>query len=324
MKNLAFIFPGQGSQAVGMGKDLYEKYPEAKEVFDEANEVLGFDLAKLCFEGPAEELNKTENTQPALLATSIAAFRVLAGELPKVSPALLGGHSLGEYTALVAAGVLTLADGLRIVHERGKFMQEAVGEGEGKMAAILSLDRNTVEHICMEASTESEKVVAANINSPLQIVISGAAAAVDRACEAALEAGARRVIPLPVSVPSHSPLMAEAAEKLRRAFLKLPLGELSCPIVSNVEAELLEDTGRIGDILKAQLTSPVEWMALVLSMKDKGGIEIIIEVGPGKVLTGLTRRIDGQLIPMNFGVPKDLYLIKKFLTKGAASTFKYN
>jgi len=305
-----------------MGKAMYDAFPIAKEAFDEAGEALGLDIAKLCFDGPAEELDRTENTQPALLAASIAALRVLEKEHKALTPVLVAGHSLGEYTALVAAGALSYADALRIVRLRGRFMQEAVPTGTGRMAAVLGLTLGQVEQACAAASTESEKVVPANINSPTQIVISGHAGAVDRAAEEAKKAGAGRVVTLPVSVPSHSPLMQGAADRLEAELARIEFGKFKCPLVSNVLAEPVADPEKVRELLKRQLTSPVRWADIVLRMKNHGGIAITIEIGPGSVLTGLVRRIDGQIFPLGFSGPEDNETLKRHFGKGMGSPFR--
>ncbi|VAW36844.1 Malonyl CoA-acyl carrier protein transacylase [hydrothermal vent metagenome] len=318
MKNIAYIFPGQGSQKVGMGKDLFDNYEEAREVYKEANEVLGFDLARLCFEGPKEELDKTENTQPAILATSVAALRVLDKER-KIEPSFVAGHSLGEYTALICAGVLKFADALRLVRLRGRFMQEAVGEGEGAMAAVLGFDSEKIWDLCKDACTADEVVVPANINSPVQVVISGHKGAVERAGVAAREAGAKRVITLPVSVPSHSPLMKSAAEKLAEELKKIELDDFKVALVSNVEAAPVNVKGSVPDLLVRQLTSPVRWVEIVRGLKEDGNIQVTVEIGPGKVLTNLINRIDGQLVTINIDNTEDLIRAKNYLKKGRSS-----
>lgn len=297
MSKIAIVFPGQGSQFVGMCKSFYEGFSSAKAVFNEANDALGYDITRLSFEGPQEELDKTENTQPALLAASIAAWKVLK-EKANISPFYFSGHSLGEYTALVAAGALSFRDAVRLVHLRGKFMQESVPQGVGKMCAILGLDIETVRTICESASIDAAQVVPANINSPEQIVISGHAGAVEIASNYAKERGAKRVLALSVSAPSHSPLMENAAEKLEGELKKIIFKPLEVPVITNVEAEPLSDSGRIAGLLKLQLTSPVRWVDIVRRMKADG-VTAIIEVGPGKVLTGLVKRIEKDINTLN-------------------------
>lgn len=311
LKKTAFIFPGQGSQAIGMGKSLCEAYPVAAEVFKEASDCLGMDMASLCFNGPEAELNRTENTQPAILTASVAALRVLDSEY-KVTPSFVAGHSLGEYTALVCAGVLSFKDAVKIVRLRGKFMQEAVHEGAGKMSAILGLTPDVVQAICKESSTENEPVVAANINSPEQVVISGEAKAVERAGKHASERGAKRVIQLPVSVPSHSPLMRPAAERLDAELSKLSFNDFSFPLISNVEAIPSSDSARARGLLKRQLTDPVRWVDIIKRMRGEG-VEAAIEIGPGKVLSGLVKRIEKDIQTLNFSSPEDLGKIKEAL-----------
>lgn len=315
MKKLAFIFPGQGSQSVGMGKALDESYPVASEVFKEADEALGFDLKKVIFDGPEEALNRTENTQPALLATSIAALRVLRENLDLLDigePAFVAGHSLGEYTALVAAGAMEFKDALRVVHMRGRFMQESVPEGVGRMCAVVGADVEKVIGICADASEGDEIAVPANINTPEQLVVSGHTGAVQRAARMAKEGGARKVVELAVSVPSHSPLMAGAAEKLGLELSGMELGEPSVPLVSNVEASPVTDSARIKELLQRQLTSPVMWVDIVKRLKIEG-VHATVEIGPGRVLTGLVRRIDREMDTYNFGEPGDLEKLKGLL-----------
>ncbi len=304
MSKTAFIFPGQGSQAVGMGKSLFEEYSQAKRCFEEASDKLGMDMAKLCFEGPKQELDRTEMTQPALLTVSVAALRVLESETG-LKPALLAGHSLGEYTALVAAGVLDFGDAAVVVRSRGRFMQKAVAEGEGAMCAVIGLEVGVVTDICDKASKSDEPVVAANINSPGQVVISGNARAVERATDLAKEHGAKRALKLPVSVPSHSPLMTEAAQRLSKELEKLRCGKFSVPVVTNVEAEPLTDCDRITELLTRQLTSPVRWVEIVERLGHEG-VERVVEVGPGRVLCGLVKRIDKGLCVVNFGSAEDI------------------
>ena len=315
MKKIAFIFPGQGSQFVGMGRSLAESYPVAKAAFDEADEAYGGGLVDIIFDGPAPDLNRTEVTQPAVLAAGVAALRVLRAEFD-LTPVLVAGHSLGEYTALVAAGAIGFGDAVRIVRMRGRFMQESVPEGVGAMAAVIGLDDGALAEICEEVSKEGDIVVCANFNSPGQVVLSGHAAAVKRAGEAAKEKGARRVLDLPVSVPSHSPLMAEAAERLAAELEKIDIKPLSVPLVSNVEAEATVDPGKVRELLERQLTSPVRWVETVRSFKAASvevAVEATIEIGPGKVLSGLVRRIDKEISTMNFGEPDDIDAIRLFV-----------
>lgn len=304
MNRLAFVFPGQGSQCVGMGKTFFDVHPAARQTFEEANEVLGFDIKKLSFEGPQQDLDRTENTQPALLVASIAALRVL-NEKAKLNPVCLAGHSLGEYTALVAAGVLDFREAVRLVHLRGKFMQESVAEGTGKMCAILGLDIDTVTTVCESASIDAATVVAANINSPEQIVISGHTAAVDIAANLAKERGAKRVIPLQVSAPSHSPLMEKAAERLYSELEKITFRDFNIPVLTNVEAEPVTDRNRVRELLTRQLTSPVRWVDIIRRMK-RDNIDCILEIGPGKVLTGLIKRIEKDINCLNLNEAGEL------------------
>lgn len=315
MKKLAFIFPGQGSQSLGMGKALYEEFDIARSTMDEASDALGFDLKALCFEGPVEDLNSTENTQPALLATSIMALRVLEAEFgDALKPDFVAGHSLGEYTALVATGVLDYAAGLRLVHARGRFMQDSASGGVvGRMAAIIGLDTAKVIEVCSEASKDGEPVVAANINSPGQVVISGHISAVERASLLAKEAGAKRAIELPVSVASHSPLMEAAAEGFDVEELsKVKWGGFNVPLVSNVEATVTTDSSEVRGLLKRQLTSPVRWVEVIECLAAEG-VDVVVEIGTGKVLTGLVKRIDRAIETLNFGLPEDLDKLKEAL-----------
>ena len=297
MDGVAVIFPGQGSQYVGMSKSFYDANERARSLFEEADAALGIGLTKTIFDGPAEELNKTAITQPALLTASIAAYEVL-GESGALNPAAFAGHSLGEYTALVAAGVLGFADAVRLVHLRGSFMQEGVADGVGAMSAVLGLDTDTVVAICTEATEEGSVVVPANINSPAQVVISGHAGAVKRAAELAREKGARKVIELKVSAPSHSPLMASAAERLAAELASVELRPFKLPVYSNVEAAPIADASAAADLLKLQLVSPVRWVDTINNMK-LDGIRAVVEVGPGRVLTGLVRRIDKSIKTFN-------------------------
>lgn len=287
---IAFIFPGQGSQAVGMGKDLFDNYAAAREAFEQADEALEFPLSSMCFEGNEEDLQLTANTQPAILATSIAAYRAMASEGLAKRPAFVAGHSLGEYSALVAAGVLDFGDALRTVRKRGTYMQEAVPVGVGAMAAILGLDLASIEQGCAEAS-QGQVCSPANINSPSQVVIAGNSEAVDRACEILKAKGAKRAVKLSVSAPFHCELMMPAEERLAVDLGELNYGAFTFPIVHNVDAEADEDSGKVADALKRQVSSPVRWLESVQKLRSLG-VEKFIEVGPGKVLSGLVRQID--------------------------------
>src|SRR5215218_397045 len=293
---IAFLFPGQGSQYVGMGKDLVENFPAAMQVFEEADNALGFPLAAMCFEGNEEDLQLTANTQPAILATSIAAYRTVESE-GFTSPAFVAGHSLGEYSALVAAGVLDFADAVRTVRKRGTYMQEAVPVGVGAMAAILGLDVESIEKGCAEAA-EGLVCSPANINSPSQVVIAGNTEAVDRACEILKGKGAKRAIKLNVSAPFHCGLMMPAEERLAIELNALKYGEFRFPIVHNVDAQENNDTGKVSDALKRQVSSPVKWLQSIQKLRELG-VEKFVEVGPGKVLNGLLRQIDRDAVSAN-------------------------
>jgi [acyl-carrier-protein] S-malonyltransferase len=293
----ALLFPGQGSQAVGMGKDLAEKYPIARKTFQEADEVLGYKLSQLCFEGPEDQLRLTEITQPAILTVSVAVLRVLETRIPK--PCYVAGHSLGEYSAHVASGTITFADAVRTVRNRGKYMQEAVPVGVGTMAAILGMELEKVTAVCQESS-QSEVCEPANINSPEQIVISGNTAAVERAAKLADERGAKRAKLLPVSAPFHCSLMKPAQERLDADLNALTWQEPVYPVACNVDAELVLDKLRARDTLVRQVTGSVKWwqcMQLLIS----NGIQTFVEVGPGKVLCGLMRQIDRSRTCVNVG-----------------------
>jgi [acyl-carrier-protein] S-malonyltransferase len=302
MSDLAFLFPGQGSQFAGMGQRLAAHFAIARETFSEADAVLGFALSELCFAGPEEELKKTANTQPAILATSVAAYRVLA-EMGH-QPALVAGHSLGEYSALVANGCLAFADALRLVRARGQFMQEAVPEGVGAMAALLKLPEGKLDQILEEAA-QGEIVTAANFNSPDQIVIAGHAQAVERAMQLAKAAGAKRAIALPVSAPFHCPLMRPAQERLKPALDAAAFHTLKFPLINNWEARLVNVPEAARKGLFEQIPNPVRWTESVREM-TRQGIKRFIEVGPGSVLIGLCRNIDPTLRGAKFGEPADL------------------
>jgi [acyl-carrier-protein] S-malonyltransferase len=294
---IAFLFPGQGSQAVGMGKELAEKYPVARETFDEADEALGYKLSQLCFEGPEEKLRLTEITQPAILTTSIAALRVLRTK--GVNPRFVAGHSLGEYSAHIAAGALSFPDAVRTVRNRGKYMQEAVPVGAGAMAAILGMDLGKVTAVCTDAA-QGEVCEPANINSGEQIVISGHAAAVERATKLASERGAKRAVMLSVSAPFHCSLMKPAQDRLATDLQSLGIQKPVIPVVCNVDAGLVEDAERARDTLVRQVTGAVKWDSSMRLLIAKG-IQTLVEVGPGKVLCGLMRQIDRSKACANVG-----------------------
>ena len=285
---IAFLFPGQGSQHAGMGKDLAENFPVARQVFEEANDALGVDLASLCFNGPEEDLKLTANTQPAILTTSIAALRVLETEIG-IAPNCAAGHSLGEYSALVCAGALNFADAVRIVRQRGTFMQEAVPVGTGAMAAILGLDQETLERVCQDAA-QGQVVSPANFNSAGQVVIAGNTEAVDRAMSLAKENGAKRALPLPVSAPFHCSLMIPAGERLADVLAGIKIGDMTVPVISNVEATPNQDASRVCQLLVDQVSAPVRWEDTIACMIELG-VERYIEIGPGKVLAGLVKRM---------------------------------
>jgi [acyl-carrier-protein] S-malonyltransferase len=294
---LAYIFPGQGSQYAGMGRALAERFASARAVFAEADDALGFSLSRLCFEGPAEDLQLTENTQPAILTTSIAALRALEGEGFE-PPSFVAGHSLGEYSALVAAGALSLADAVRTVRARGRYMQEAVPVGVGAMAAILGSDVRTVEEACAEAS-QGEVCSPANLNSPKQIVIAGDAAAVDRAMEILKSRGARKTVKLKVSAPFHCALMLPAQQRLAADLEKIEFKDLRVPLVSNVDARLVSTGAEARDALVRQVSSPVRWSESVELLAGGEGVKTFVEVGPGKVLSGLLRQIAPEARAIN-------------------------
>ncbi len=296
-QKIAFIFPGQGSQAVGMGKDLAEKYPIARQTFEEADEALGYKLSQLCFEGTEEQLRLTEITQPAILTVSIAALRIFEGRVPK--PSFVAGHSLGEYSAHVASGTISFADAVRTVRNRGKYMQEAVPVGVGAMAAILGMELNKVAAVCRDAA-QGEVCSPANINSPEQIVISGNTAAVERGAKLADERGAKRAKLLPVSAPFHCSLMKPAQDRLELDLNALKMQKPVYPVACNVEATLVTDDMRARTTLVGQVTGAVEWepsMRLLIAE----GVQTFVEIGPGKVLCGLMRQIDRSKTSLNVG-----------------------
>lgn len=288
-KKVAFVFPGQGSQFLGMGKGVYEASSLVRDVFDNAGNALGFDIADICFNGPVERLNTTQYTQPAILTVSVAILKHLLSETD-LMPVLLAGHSLGEYTALVAANVISFKDAVKMVYKRGLYMQEAVPIGMGGMAAIIGIDRDMVEELCKEASRGESIVVPANYNSPGQIVVSGHSDAVDRVVEIARNKGCKRAIKLSVSVPSHSPLMEEAATRLAHDLEEVTFSQPEVPIVTNLSAEPVSSASQLKEHLIKQLTSPVRWDESMVRMGDSG-VQVFIEIGPGRVLKGLLKRI---------------------------------
>ncbi len=304
MKPTAFIFPGQGSQYVGMGKELFESFAVSKQVFEEADDALHFSLSTLCFRGPEETLKLTENTQPAVLTMSIAAFKALQSE-KGIIPQFTAGHSLGEYTALVVSGALTFSEAVKIVRLRGKFMQEAVPVGEGAMAAILGMERDQIEKICDEASS-GEVLTPANFNCPGQIVIAGHTKAVERAIERVKQEGKQAIL-LPVSAPFHSPLMKPAGERLEKVLEGISVNDLKIPVVTNVEAEVNASKDRIKGLLVAQVSSPVRWEESMGKIIEKG-IEQVLEIGPGRVLSGLMKRIDRRIETKHL---EDIQTLKK-------------
>jgi [acyl-carrier-protein] S-malonyltransferase len=296
LNKIAFVFPGQGSQSVGMGKDLYDSYPVAKAVFEEADKALGFSISDMCFNGPEEDLRKTFNTQPAILTVSIAFYRVLTEQ--GVKPDIVAGHSLGEYSALVAAGALSFSDAVQLVRKRGQFMQEAVPLGEGSMAAVMGMDRSEVIRICELAQAETGPVQAVNFNCPGQIVIAGKTHAVERAIELLKAAGAKRAVPLPVSAPFHSSLMKPAAERLAAELDKITVNNAQIPVVANVNGQILDAAATIKKSLIDQAASPVLWEDCVAQIVNSDAA-VFVEVGPGKVLTGFTKKIAKEIGTLN-------------------------
>ena len=309
---LALLFPGQGSQEVGMGKDLIENSPAARDVFAAADRALGFEVSRYCFEGPEEELRRTEIQQPALLTTSIALLRALAEGGP-VEPAFVAGHSLGEYSALVASGAMDFEDAVRVVNARGRYMQEAVAEGRGAMAAVLGCGADEVSAICARVAEETGGVVSpANYNSPQQTVIAGDADAVAAACESALEKGAKKVVDLPVSAPFHCALMAPAAEKLKVEIEGVSFQAPSPPVVTNVEATPNADAERIPELLVSQVTGSVRFTEMIQRLKADG-VTHFLEVGAGRVLSGLLARIDRRSKRESLGSASDLENARNFI-----------
>ncbi len=307
---IAFIFPGQGAHKVGMGKALADAYPICRETFAEADAALGEPLSRVIFEGPDDQLTLTENTQPAILAVSVAAYRLLASR--GLLPAFVAGHSLGEYSANVAAGTFSFPDALRLVRRRGQYMQEAVPAGEGAMAAVLGLDADAVAAACAEAA-EGDVVSAANLNGAGQVVISGSRDAVKRAGERAKALGAKRIVPLQVSAPFHCALMAPAQERLAPELRALAASRPRVPIVANVDAEPKRDAAAAIEALVQQVASPVRWEAVVTRLASEG-VTTYVEVGPGTVLSGLVRKLHREAKVASFGSPDDLAMVENALT----------
>lgn len=311
MKKFAMVFPGQGSQTVGMLAELAGDYPIVQETFKQASEVLGYDLWQLVQEGPAEELNKTWQTQPALLTASVAVYRVWQQKYPALKPEVMAGHSLGEYSALVCAGVLDFQDAVKLVELRGKLMQQAVPEGTGAMYAIIGLDNDAIINACKQAE-QGEVVSAVNFNSPGQVVIAGAKAAVERAAALCKEAGAKRALPLAVSVPSHCALMKPAADQLSVSLESITLKEAGVSVLNNVDVKNEIEADAIRNALVRQLYSPVRWTETVEKMAQNG-MEVLVEIGPGKVLNGLTKRIVDSLQAVSVNDVKSLDSVEEVL-----------
>lgn len=294
---VTFLFPGQGSQSPGMGKALCEAFPAARAVFEEADDALGMSLSKLCFEGPEETLKQTEVTQPAILTTSIAALKAIRSARPDLKPTYAAGHSLGEFSALVAANVMRFTDAVKLVQTRGRLMQEAVPEGRGAMTAIIGLDADVIAKTCAEVAKPGATVAPANFNGPAQTVISGDADAVEEAGRRLADAGASKVVKLSVSAPFHCALMQPAADGLAEALKPIEINRFDFPVVANVTAEPNTAADRVKDLLVQQVTAPVRWVETVTHLADAGET-IALEVGPAKVLAGLGRRIDRRLKTM--------------------------
>lgn len=310
-RRLGLVFPGQGSQKVGMGRAWAETSDAARQVFTLAGEALGEDLSRLCWEGPEEDLQLTANTQPAILATSIAIHRAVADRLP--APVVVAGHSLGEYSALVAAGALELADAVRLVRRRGELMQQAVPPGEGAMAAILGLDAGAVGEIAAAASEDGGVCAVANLNAPEQTVVAGARASVERAVEIAGERGARRAVLLPVSAPFHSPLMRPAAEGLAPVLADTAFSDPRVPVVTNVDAAPVTTGDAAREALGRQVEASVRWVESVRRMVEQEGVEVFAEVGPGNVLAGLNRRIAKGVKTVSLAEPGGLEKLEEVL-----------
>ena len=311
MKKFAMVFPGQGSQTVGMLAELAGDYPIVQETFKQASETLGYDLWQLVQEGPAEELNKTWQTQPALLTASVAVYRVWQQKYPELKPEVMAGHSLGEYSALVCAGVLDFQDAVKLVELRGKLMQQAVPEGTGAMYAIIGLDNEAIINACKQAE-QGEVVSAVNFNSPGQVVIAGVKAVVERAAALCKEAGAKRALPLSVSVPSHCALMKPAADQLSVSLESITLKAPTASVLNNVDVKAETDADAIRNALVRQLYSPVRWTETVEKMSHSG-VEVLVEIGPGKVLNGLAKRIVDSLQATSVNDVKSLDVVNELL-----------
>src|ERR1051325_4130262 len=309
---MAMVFPGQGAQSPGMGKELFEKFPVARQVFEEADDALGFSISRLCFEGPAEDLQLTENTQPAILTVSVAAFRAMA-ESGIDAPAFVAGHSLGEYSALVASGALRLSDAVRTVRARGRYMQEAVPVGTGAMAAVIGGELSEIQRVCEEARGDQVCSVA-NINAPNQIVIAGNTEAVDRAMEL-LQGIAKRVIELKVSAPFHCALMKPAQDRLARDLGQLVFNEPAMPVVTNVDARATTAPDQLRDALVRQVSAPVRWVESMELLRQQG-VEAFVEAGPGKVLSGLMRQISREVKTLKVEDAASLEITRSALAAG--------
>ena len=316
MSKLAFIFPGQASQYPGMGRDLASNFSESKAVFDEADAALGFSVSQLCFEGSEDDLKLTANTQPCILTVSVAAYRAL--EAKGIAPDFAAGHSLGEYSALVAAGALSFSDAVRIARKRGTYMQEAVPAGEGAMAAILGMSPTDVAEVCKKAA-QGEVVSPANLNSPEQTVVSGTASAVKRAVEIASQSGAKRAVILPVSAPFHCALMQPAQQRLEPDLRAVAFHALRFPVITNVDAESETSGDEARESLIRQVTMPVRWLDSIREMIDQG-VDIFVEVGPGKVLTGLLRQIDRSVRVFNVEDAASLHATIDKIAQARATT----
>ncbi|GAA0134110.1 ACP S-malonyltransferase [Paenibacillus sp. YSY-4.3] len=296
MGKLAFVFPGQGSQSVGMGQDIYESVPESRQLFDQANEILGFPLTRLIFEGPDTELKQTANTQPALLTTSVALYQAFAAK--GIKPDFVAGHSLGEYSALAAAGALSFSDAVATVRARGEFMEQAVPGGQGAMAAVLGGEREALAALCADITAAGSLVELANVNCPGQIVVSGTKEGVDAVVQRVKEIGAKRAIPLEVSGPFHSSLMKSAADKLAGKLEQITIGDASVPVVANVTASPVQRGEEISRLLVEQVYSPVLWEDSIAWLIEQG-VDTFVEIGPGSVLTGLIKKINRGVTTYN-------------------------